>query len=144
MVWVFVYSQSTTKRSQAFKRQSDQGASGGARIRDRGVLADLRADLLSIVPPLAPSKWRAKLDTSLEWISVYVYSLVLQHTVYTSRRIEGRHSSGRQRITFIETLILKSWAINKDSNNNFMRLTEYRFDFEWRTMIANVFSRKGD
>ncbi|GFN74144.1 Rab3 GTPase-activating protein catalytic subunit [Plakobranchus ocellatus] len=44
----------------------------------------------------------------------------------------------RQRITFIENL--KSWAIGKGSNNNFIRLTENRY--EWRNMIANVCSRQ--
>ncbi|GFN91410.1 endonuclease-reverse transcriptase [Plakobranchus ocellatus] len=54
-------------------------------------------------------------------------------------KIEGKRSRGRQRITFIENL--KSWAIGKGSNNNFIRLTENRY--EWKNMIANVCSRQG-
>ncbi|GFN88321.1 eukaryotic translation initiation factor 3 subunit f [Plakobranchus ocellatus] len=54
-------------------------------------------------------------------------------------KIEGKRSRGRRRITFIENL--KSWAIGKGSNNNFIRLTENRY--EWRNMIANVCSRQG-
>ncbi|GFO46857.1 hypothetical protein PoB_007336200 [Plakobranchus ocellatus] len=34
---------------------SGQGASGGVRIRDREVAADLRADSLSTVPPTPPT-----------------------------------------------------------------------------------------
>ncbi|GFO24919.1 eukaryotic translation initiation factor 3 subunit f [Plakobranchus ocellatus] len=62
----------------------------------------------------------------------------LEHLAITGR-IEGKRSGGGQRITFIENL--KSWAIGKGSNNNFIRLTEKRF--EWRTMIANVCSWQG-
>ncbi|GFN95511.1 endonuclease-reverse transcriptase [Plakobranchus ocellatus] len=62
----------------------------------------------------------------------------LEHLAVTGK-IEGKRSRGRQRITFIESL--KSWAISKGSNNNFMRLTENRF--EWKDMIANVCSRQG-
>ncbi|GFO45448.1 eukaryotic translation initiation factor 3 subunit f [Plakobranchus ocellatus] len=61
----------------------------------------------------------------------------LEHLVI-SGKVEGKRSRGRQRITFIENL--KSWAIGKGSNNNFIRLTENRF--EWRNMIANVWSRQ--
>ncbi|GFN96869.1 endonuclease-reverse transcriptase [Plakobranchus ocellatus] len=62
----------------------------------------------------------------------------LEHLAITGK-IEGKRSRGRQRITFIENL--KSWAIGKGSNNNFIRLTEN--GFEWRNMIANVCSRQG-
>ncbi|GFO05978.1 hypothetical protein PoB_003248300 [Plakobranchus ocellatus] len=51
-------------------------------------------------------------------------------------KIEGKRSRGRQRITFVENV--KSWAISKGNNNNFIRLTENRF--EWRNMIVNVSS----
>ncbi|GFO10601.1 hypothetical protein PoB_003710600 [Plakobranchus ocellatus] len=54
-------------------------------------------------------------------------------------KIEGKRSRGRQRITFIESL--KSWAIGKGSNNNFVRLTKNRF--EWKIMIVKVCSRQG-
>ncbi|GFO12192.1 endonuclease-reverse transcriptase [Plakobranchus ocellatus] len=54
-------------------------------------------------------------------------------------KIEGKRSRGRQRITFIENL--KSWAVGKGSNNNFIWITENRY--EWRNMIANVCSRQG-
>ncbi|GFO48015.1 hypothetical protein PoB_007452000 [Plakobranchus ocellatus] len=37
----------------------------------------------------------------------------------TTGKIEGKRSRGRQRITFTENL--KSWAIGKGSNNNFIR-----------------------
>ncbi|GFO07246.1 nicotinamidase, partial [Plakobranchus ocellatus] len=47
----------------------------------------------------------------------------LEHLAITEK-IEGKRRRGRQRITFIENL--KSWAIGKDSNNNFIRLTENR------------------
>ncbi|GFN85493.1 endonuclease-reverse transcriptase [Plakobranchus ocellatus] len=57
----------------------------------------------------------------------------LEHLAITGE-IEGKDSRGKQRITFIENL--KSWAIGKSSNNNFIRLTENRF--EWGNMIANV------
>ncbi|GFO11476.1 endonuclease-reverse transcriptase [Plakobranchus ocellatus] len=62
----------------------------------------------------------------------------LEHLAITGN-IEGKRSRGRQRITFIENL--KSWAIGKGSSNNFMRLTENRY--ELRNMIANVCSRQG-
>ncbi|GFO42148.1 hypothetical protein PoB_006865300 [Plakobranchus ocellatus] len=62
----------------------------------------------------------------------------IDHIAITGK-IEGKSSRDRQRITFIENL--KSWASDKGSNNNFMRLTENRF--EWRNMIANVCSRQG-
>ncbi|GFO38129.1 hypothetical protein PoB_006463400 [Plakobranchus ocellatus] len=55
-----------------------------------------------------------------------------------SGKIEGKRSRGRQRITFIDSL--KSWAIGKGSNNNFMRLTGN--EFEWRNMKASVCSRQ--
>ncbi|GFO09915.1 endonuclease-reverse transcriptase [Plakobranchus ocellatus] len=57
----------------------------------------------------------------------------LEHLAINGK-IEGKRSRGRQRITFIENL--KSWAIGKGSNNDFIRVTENRF--EWRNMIANV------
>ncbi|GFO16164.1 protein jagged-2 [Plakobranchus ocellatus] len=56
-----------------------------------------------------------------------------------SGKIEGKRSRGRRRITCIENL--KSWAIGEGNNNNFIRLTENRF--EWRNMIASVCSRQG-
>ncbi|GFN87970.1 endonuclease-reverse transcriptase [Plakobranchus ocellatus] len=62
----------------------------------------------------------------------------LEHLAITGK-IEGKSSSGRQRITIVENL--KSRAIGKGSNNNFIRLTENRY--EWRNMIANVCSRQG-
>ncbi|GFO22445.1 endonuclease-reverse transcriptase [Plakobranchus ocellatus] len=62
----------------------------------------------------------------------------LEHLA-TTGKIEGKRSRDRQRITFIENL--KSWAIDKGSNNNFINLTENKF--EWRNMIANVCSRQG-
>ncbi|GFN93687.1 endonuclease-reverse transcriptase [Plakobranchus ocellatus] len=62
----------------------------------------------------------------------------LEHLAIT-RKIEGKRSTGRQSITFIE--YLNPWAIGKGSNNNFIRLTENRY--EWRNMIANVCSRQG-
>ncbi|GFO44745.1 eukaryotic translation initiation factor 3 subunit f [Plakobranchus ocellatus] len=62
----------------------------------------------------------------------------LEHLAATGK-IEGKRSRGRQRITFIENL--KSWAIGKDNNNNFIRLTENRY--EWRNMTANVCSIQG-
>ncbi|GFN81186.1 cytochrome p450 4a12 [Plakobranchus ocellatus] len=61
----------------------------------------------------------------------------LEHLAITGK-IEGKRNKGRQRRTFIENL--KSWAIGKGSNNNFIRLTEDRF--EWRNMIANIYSRQ--
>ncbi|GFO35167.1 endonuclease-reverse transcriptase [Plakobranchus ocellatus] len=61
----------------------------------------------------------------------------LEHLAITGK-IEGKRSRGRQTITFIENL--KSWAIGKGSNNNFIRLTENRF--EWKNMIVNVCSRQ--
>ncbi|GFO14236.1 UDP-glucuronosyltransferase 2a1-like [Plakobranchus ocellatus] len=61
----------------------------------------------------------------------------LEHLAITVK-IEGKRSRGRQRITFIENL--KSWAIGKGSNNNFIRLTENTY--EWRNVIANVCSRQ--
>ncbi|GFN94387.1 endonuclease-reverse transcriptase [Plakobranchus ocellatus] len=61
----------------------------------------------------------------------------LDHLAITGK-IEEKRSRGRQRITFIESL--KSWATGKGSHNNFIRLTESRF--EWRNMIANVCSRQ--
>ncbi|GFO18970.1 eukaryotic translation initiation factor 3 subunit f [Plakobranchus ocellatus] len=64
----------------------------------------------------------------------------LEHLdVAITGKIEGKRSRGRQKIAFIENL--KSWAIGKGSNNNFIRLTENRY--EWRNMIANVCSRQG-
>ncbi|GFN81784.1 eukaryotic translation initiation factor 3 subunit f [Plakobranchus ocellatus] len=62
----------------------------------------------------------------------------LEHLAITEK-IEGKRSRGRQRLTFIENL--KSRAIGKGSNDNFIRLTENRF--EWRNMIANVCFRQG-
>ncbi|GFO37622.1 endonuclease-reverse transcriptase [Plakobranchus ocellatus] len=59
--------------------------------------------------------------------------------VAISGKIEGKRSRGRKRITFIESL--KSWAIGKGSNYNFIGLTEIKF--EWRNMIANVYSKQG-
>ncbi|GFO15136.1 eukaryotic translation initiation factor 3 subunit f [Plakobranchus ocellatus] len=59
----------------------------------------------------------------------------LEHLAITGK-IEGKCSRGRQRVTVIENL--KSWTINKGSNNNYLRLTENRF--EWRNMIANFCS----
>ncbi|GFO12041.1 hypothetical protein PoB_003854600 [Plakobranchus ocellatus] len=41
-------------------------------------------------------------------------------------KIEGKRSKGRRRITCIESL--KSWVIGKGSNNNFIKITENRFD----------------
>ncbi|GFO43692.1 collectin-11 [Plakobranchus ocellatus] len=61
----------------------------------------------------------------------------LEHLAITGK-IEGKRSRGRQRITFIGNL--KSWAIGKGSNNNFIRLSQNRF--EWRNMIAHVCSRQ--
>ncbi|GFO28604.1 endonuclease-reverse transcriptase [Plakobranchus ocellatus] len=49
-------------------------------------------------------------------------------------KIEGKRSRGRQRITFIGNV--KLWAIGKGSNNNFISLTENRY--EWRNMIMSV------
>ncbi|GFN90502.1 hypothetical protein PoB_001700800 [Plakobranchus ocellatus] len=46
-----MYSQSTTKRSQAFRPSSGQGTDSGARTRDRRIPADLRAHSLATVPP---------------------------------------------------------------------------------------------
>ncbi|GFO40840.1 hypothetical protein PoB_006734500 [Plakobranchus ocellatus] len=43
-----------------------------------------------------------------------------------TEKIEGKRNRGRQRITLIERL--NSRAIGKGSNNNFMRLTENRFE----------------
>ncbi|GFO27841.1 hypothetical protein PoB_005434600 [Plakobranchus ocellatus] len=48
---VFEYSQSTTSDHRLSGPPSGQGASGGARTRDRRVPADLRADSLATVPP---------------------------------------------------------------------------------------------
>ncbi|GFN85395.1 hypothetical protein PoB_001190100 [Plakobranchus ocellatus] len=50
---VFVYSQSTTIRLSG--SALGHGASGGARNRDRRILADLRADSLATVPPTTGS-----------------------------------------------------------------------------------------
>ncbi|GFN75214.1 endonuclease-reverse transcriptase [Plakobranchus ocellatus] len=58
-------------------------------------------------------------------------------TLRITGKIRGKRSRGRQRLIFIENL--RSWAIDKGSNNNFIRLTENRF--EWRNMIANVCSQ---
>ncbi|GFO46242.1 endonuclease-reverse transcriptase [Plakobranchus ocellatus] len=60
-----------------------------------------------------------------------------EHLAITGK-IEGKRSRGSQGITFIENL--KSWAIGKGSNNNFIKLTESRF--KWRNMFANVCSRQ--
>ncbi|GFO48225.1 endonuclease-reverse transcriptase [Plakobranchus ocellatus] len=62
----------------------------------------------------------------------------LEHLAITGK-IEGKHSRGGQRITFIKNL--KSWATGKGSNNNFIRSTENRF--EWGNMIANFSFRQG-
>ncbi|GFN77205.1 RNA-directed DNA polymerase from mobile element jockey [Plakobranchus ocellatus] len=62
----------------------------------------------------------------------------LEHLAITGK-IEDRRSRGRQKITFIENL--KPWAIGKGRNNDFIRLTETRY--EWSNMIANVCSRQG-
>ncbi|GFN92524.1 endonuclease-reverse transcriptase, partial [Plakobranchus ocellatus] len=62
----------------------------------------------------------------------------LEHLAITGK-VESKRNRGRQRITFIGSL--KSWAIGKGSNNNFIRLTENRY--EWKNMIANVCSRQG-
>ncbi|GFN87130.1 U2 small nuclear ribonucleoprotein a'-like [Plakobranchus ocellatus] len=74
----------------------------------------------------------------LKFLGHFCRHKVLEHLAITGRT-EGKRSRDRQRITFIENL--KSWAIGKGSNNNFIRLTENRF--EWRNMIANVCSRQG-
>ncbi|GFO07725.1 endonuclease-reverse transcriptase [Plakobranchus ocellatus] len=58
----------------------------------------------------------------------------LEHLAITGK-IEGKRSTSRQRMTFIENL--KSWAIGKGSSDNYIRLTE------GRNMIANVCSRQG-
>ncbi|GFO08827.1 hypothetical protein PoB_003533200 [Plakobranchus ocellatus] len=49
----------------------------------------------------------------------------LEHLAITGK-IEGKRSKSRQRMTFMERL--KSWAIGKGSNNNFMRLAENKFE----------------
>ncbi|GFO19560.1 endonuclease-reverse transcriptase [Plakobranchus ocellatus] len=51
----------------------------------------------------------------------------LEHLANTGK-IEGKRSRGGQRITFIENL--KSSVIGKGSNNNFIMLTENRYDLE--------------
>ncbi|GFO14085.1 endonuclease-reverse transcriptase [Plakobranchus ocellatus] len=61
----------------------------------------------------------------------------LEHLAITGK-IEGKRSRGRQRILFAG---LKSWALGKGSNNNFLRLIENKFCAE--NMIANVCSRQG-
>ncbi|GFO47841.1 hypothetical protein PoB_007434600 [Plakobranchus ocellatus] len=73
------------------------------------------------------------------WKSVPVLALLQQLDTKGLEHLEIEGKNDRQRVKFTQSL--KALAIGKASNNNFIRLTENRF--EWRNMITYAWTRQG-